>query len=71
MSTDFVKKSFRLVGGVTVLAVTLCLVCPEPAHAGYLDPGSGSTLVQGIIAAIAACKRFWQRLTGIFRGKKD
>lgn len=29
---------------------------PENAYAGYLDPGSGSTIVQGTIATIAAIK---------------
>jgi len=47
------------------------LIFPDIAHAGYLDPGSGSTLVQGIIAGIAAIKRFWRKLIGIFTGKKD
>lgn len=71
MYSESIKKRSRYVACATALAVTFCLVCPEPAHAGYLDPGSGSTLVQGIIAAIAACKRFWQRITGIFRAKRD
>lgn len=71
MYTEFIKKKSRFAACVTALAVTYCLVCPEPAHAGYLDPGSGSTLVQGIVAAIAACKRFWRRITGIFRTRQD
>ena len=57
---------------------TFCILCfflvfffPSTSHAGYLDPGSGSTLVQGIIAVIAAAKRFWRKLIGIFTGKKD
>ncbi len=45
-----------------------CLVC-EPAFA-YLDPGTGSILIQGLIAAIAgglfAIKAYWHRLKGFF-----
>lgn len=49
-----------------VLAACILLAAPDAAHAGYLDPGSGSTLVQGIVAAVAAVKRFWNGLLGIF-----
>jgi uncharacterized membrane protein len=45
-----------------------------PAHA-YIDPGTGSALIQGLIAAIAALgvtvKLYWHRLTRIFAGKKQ
>ena len=54
-----------------ILCFFLFILFPQNAHAGYLDPGSGSTLVQGIIAGIAAIKRFWRKLIGIFTGKKD
>ena len=44
-----------------------------PAFA-YLDPGTGSLLIQGIIASIAAAaavgRLYWHRLVGFFRGKK-
>ena len=37
----------------------------------YIDPGSGSVLIQGLIAAIAAigvtAKLYWHRLVGFFR----
>lgn len=54
--------------------VTLCLTAlltvglPDQAHA-YLDSGSGSTLVQWIVAAIAGIKRFWSRITGMFASR--
>jgi hypothetical protein len=38
---------------VVVWLVTLGLALPEPA-AAYLDPGTGSMLLQGLIAVIAA-----------------
>ena len=47
-----------------------------PASA-YLDPGTGSALIQGIIAAIAAIgvtvKLYWHRIIDFFgmRGEKD
>ncbi len=44
-------------------AITLFIVFnAENAHAGYLDPGSGSTLVQTIIATIASIKSFFTNL---------
>lgn len=54
-------KKFSLLSVLPACACILCLLllCAEDAHAGYLDPGSGSTLVQAIIAVIAACKRVW------------
>ncbi|WP_165176331.1 hypothetical protein [Desulfovibrio sp. ZJ369] len=55
---------------LSLLFVAILILSPDTAHAGYLDPGSGSTLVQGIIAAIAAIKRFWRKIIGIFTSKK-
>lgn len=66
------KKSFLFECGffaVFLIALEVCF--PLSAHAGYLDPGSGSILVQSIISVLA----FWGRLTAkiknIFRSKKD
>ena len=40
----------------------------------YLDPGSGSFLIQLLLAAAlgigVAVKMYWAKLKGIFRGKK-
>lgn len=37
----------------------------------YIDPGSGSILIQGLIAALAAAgvalKLYWHRFIGLFR----
>ncbi len=45
-----------------------------PAHA-YIDPGTGSILIQGLIAAIAAIgvtlKLYWHRFTGFFSRRSD
>ena len=49
-------------------------VAPNSAYA-YLDPGTGSILLQGAIAGIAgillAVRTYWARITGVFRGGKS
>ena len=46
----------------------------QPAYA-YLDPGSGSLILQGIIAGIAAigvvARIYWHRLLRLFSRNKD
>jgi hypothetical protein len=48
------------------------LITPSTAFS-YLDPGTGSMIIQGIIAGIAvagfAIKSYWYRILGFF-GKK-
>ena len=42
---------------------------------GYLDPGSGSVILQAIVGGFAAvavtAKLWWRRVTGIFRRNDD
>ena len=42
---------------------------------GYLDPGSGSVILQAIVGGFAAvavtAKLWWKRVTGIFRRGDD
>lgn len=47
------------------------IATPDIAQAGYLDHGAGSSLVQGIIATIATVKRFFTKITSIFKGNKN
>jgi hypothetical protein len=51
------------------LAVIAVLLPSGDAHA-YLDPGTGSIIVQGLIGAVAAAllvmKLYWQKLKGLF-----
>jgi len=59
---------------MTILISLLALVLfPTTAHA-YLDPGTGSMMLQGLIAALAAVvvaiKTFWGSITGFFRKKE-
>ena len=53
--------------------VLFTFVWSEEAHA-YLDPGTGSFIVQSIVAAIAVglfmIKVFWQKITNRFSRKK-
>jgi hypothetical protein len=54
------------------LAVLILLSVTAPAHA-YIDPGTGSFLVQGIIAAVVgvgvAVKLFWHKIKAALTGK--
>jgi len=44
---------------IALFTIVFCAVMltPQSAQAGYLDPGSGSTAVQWIIAGLAALGR--------------
>lgn len=37
------------------------VLAPSPAHA-YLDPGTGSMILQGLAAGLVAVLAFWSRL---------
>ena len=54
---------------VAAVAVLLVLV-PVDAYA-YLDPGTGSLILQGLLAALFGAaytiKTYWSRLKGIFQ----
>ena len=53
-----------------LIAILFVIGLPNPAHA-YIDPGSGSMMLQvllgGAAAAIVGIRTFWSRLTGLFR----
>jgi hypothetical protein len=51
---------------LTLLAATLAWLMPADAHA-YLDPATGSILVQGLIGAIAAIGVFYGRIRDAVR----
>jgi len=54
-----------------LLPITAILLIPETAQA-YIDPGTGSYVVQlllaGILGALFAIKVFWRRLISFFKG---
>lgn len=63
---------------VSAWIVVAVLAMPRDAHA-YLDPGTGSMLIQGLIAAVLsaafAVKLFWAKLKphlfGFLSGRKQ
>lgn len=61
--------------GLIILSALLLALFPRPSHA-YLDPTSGSILLQvllgGIAGAALALKLFWHKIAGWFgAGKRD
>jgi hypothetical protein len=59
--------------GVLILLGALGTVLWAPPALAYVDPGTGSFVIQGIIAAVVgagvALKIFWKRITGKLGGK--
>ena len=57
----------------TLFLLYFAVVAAAPASA-YLDPGTGSTIIQiavaSLLGAAFAVKTFWRRITGIFSRKK-
>ena len=57
-----------------LLILSLLLVFPSQALA-YLDPGSASLLIQGLIAGIASAAAvialYWQKFKSLFKHKVD
>ena len=56
---------------VAPAGVWVCLAAPE-AHA-YLDPGTGSMLLQALLGGVAAvgviAKLYWRRVTAAINGR--
>lgn len=54
------------------LVVLFLLLLPDNAHA-YLDPGTGSIIIQAVIAAVLGAaftiKMYWRRIKDFFAGK--
>lgn len=57
-----------------LMSVSILILFTESAYA-YLDPGTGSIILQGLIAGIAVglttFKLWWYRFTGLFARKKE
>ncbi|MEN8007416.1 MAG: hypothetical protein ABFS42_10400 [Candidatus Krumholzibacteriota bacterium] len=74
MNIKICRKSSRR-GSWTSLALVMALaVILFPVDAlAYLDPGTGSFLIQGVIAAVVgagfAIKMFWHRIKALLTGK--
>ena len=73
-------RSFtRLIATRSLPAIIICLLAPEAADA-YLDPGTGSIILQvaiaGLVGGLVALKIFWNRIRTFFkslfsRGARD
>lgn len=67
------KKKY-LMGKSIVIYLVLSLIFIQPAYA-YLDPGAGSAILQGIIAAVVAIgivlKLYWHKFLKLFGLRKD
>ena len=67
------KSSIRI-SLVAMLVAYVCFEVTTPAHA-YLDPGTGSLLLQGLIATLAAAAAtgsiYWGKIRAFFSAKKN
>jgi hypothetical protein len=58
-----------------LIAMTVLLLFVSRSAYAYLDPGTGSMLVQGLLAAIAvasaAVAASWTRIVQFFRGRRN
>ena len=55
-----------------VLGALICLAVLTPSSAyAYLDPGTGTFALQGLIAGFAGCllaiRTYWKKIGGLFR----
>lgn len=68
-----VFMNFRRFGLFLLGLIACSLISPPPAHA-YLDPGTGSVIVQavvgGIVGAAAIVKLYWTRIMQFIRREK-
>ena len=72
------KKTYSFLQHLFTLSLILWTVVPHAAHA-YLDPNTGSSIIQIIIAGLATgsylVKVFWKQIKAffskLFKGKKE
>lgn len=59
----------------TLLFVFLACLLPARDAWAYLDPGTGSFMLQAVIAlllgGLLALKQYWARLKGFFSSRRD
>ena len=61
------KSGKKIIFSIITVVIAFELLCPDSAYAaGYLDPGSGSTIAQGAIAVIAGISRFFRKIKNFF-----
>ncbi|MCB1690439.1 MAG: hypothetical protein KDI33_18210 [Halioglobus sp.] len=58
----------------TLMMISGFFFCYSPAVHAYLDPGTGSMILQGIIASVAigfaTIKMWWYKVAAIFGARK-
>lgn len=67
-------KRFVWIFSWTVIFALVLLVMPVDRAQAYLDPGSGSLIIQvligGLLGLLVALKLYWGRIIGFITGKK-
>jgi hypothetical protein len=70
---DNAAIAMKRLTSLSLLIVAALLISTDDAHA-YLDPGTGSILLQGLIAGIAAASfaigGYWTKVKTFFSGPK-
>lgn len=68
------KKQNIIIKDTTFLLIIVFLIFPKPAYA-YLDPGTGSFMIQMLIAAVAGFgfvfRSYWKKIISNFKKKND
>jgi hypothetical protein len=68
---DNAAIAMKRLTSLSLLILAALLISTDDAHA-YLDPGTGSMLLQGLIAGIAAASvvvgGYWSKVKGFFTG---
>jgi len=68
------KRMIWSTGWIALFAI-LMIAMPTGRAQAYLDPGSGSLIVQiiigGILAGLVAIRLYWSRIVGFVTGKKS
>lgn len=67
------KSAAGLTASASIVTLTVLFLLPRSAHA-YLDAGTGSMVIQALVAGVAAglviLRAYWSRIKGFF-GKKS
>jgi hypothetical protein len=62
----------KYLGSFLAISITLIVFGFENSAQAYLDPGTGSMVLQlllgGIAGAVVILKLYWRRFVGLFRG---
>lgn len=66
------RSAIATVCALAVAASAVVALTPADAFA-YIDPGTGSFIIQGVIAAVVAVgfavKLYWRKIKAVFSGK--